>query len=148
MGEKAPKDQNSQYKSQKLQAIIVKQLILQHTLEFKKNCLLKQVNTENRRAAITSNKIGHKNVDLINILWSCDPSKRHDTAAELFIISLVSLGNLGQLPVHNRHEKGDEMEELRTWLLNFKWGVLFLKWRMEIQTFKLPCLLMVGCRYI
>lgn len=77
--------------SQKLEAVIVKQLILQHTLEFKKNCLLKQVNTENMRAILTSDKTGHKNVDLINVLWSCDPSKRHDTAAGLFIISLVSL---------------------------------------------------------
>lgn len=36
MGKKALKDWNSRYKSQKLQAIIVKQLILQHTLELKK----------------------------------------------------------------------------------------------------------------
>lgn len=34
MGKKAPKDQNSQCKSQNLQAVMVKQLILQHTLEF------------------------------------------------------------------------------------------------------------------
>lgn len=54
-----------------------------------------------------------------------------------------------QLPVHNRHEKRDGMDELRTWLLNYyKWGVLFLEWRVEVQTFKLPCHLMVGCRYV
>lgn len=53
-------------------------------------------------------------------------------------------GNPGQLPVHNRHEKGDEMKELRTWLLNYKWGLLYLEWRIEIQTFKLLCLLTVG----
>lgn len=57
-------------------------------------------------------------------------------------------GNPGLLPVHNRHEKGDDMEELRTWLLSYKWGILFLEWRMEIQTFKLPGLLMVGRRYV
>lgn len=69
----------------------MKQLILQHVLEFKKNYLLKQVNTENMKAILTSNKTGHKNVDLINVLWSCDPSKGRDTTAGLFIISLVSL---------------------------------------------------------
>lgn len=95
------------------------------------------MNTENTRAVVTSNKIAHKNVDLINVLWNCDSSKRHDTAG-LFIISP------GQLPLHNKREEGDEMKELRTWLLNYKWGVLFLKCRMEIETLKLPCFLMVG----
>lgn len=56
MGKKAPKDQNSQYKSQKLQAIMVKQLILQHTLEFKKNCLLKQVNTDRKYEGCNNSK--------------------------------------------------------------------------------------------
>lgn len=34
MGKKATKVQNTQYKSQKLQAVIMKWLILQHTLDF------------------------------------------------------------------------------------------------------------------
>lgn len=56
MGKKAPEDCNSQCKSQKFQDIIVKQLILQHTLEFKKNFLRKRVNTDRKYEGCNNSK--------------------------------------------------------------------------------------------
>lgn len=64
MGKKATKDWNMQYKSQKLQAIIVKWLILQHTLDFRTKLFAVcwsgwiqiEKHAENMRVVITLNK--------------------------------------------------------------------------------------------